>query len=232
MSSRRPILVLASVFVPFVFGLSWAGVATARPSYATSAGNSCSGCHTTPESGRLQIDGTDGVLDLGTQLDGNTRGALQLFKVVPGNTVTLSMQVLSWDGVFAVQFKRLEKSGQQSSLTNFLSWLEDNVPGNTWTLQEVSNPPYYTKDDGSDGGLPASSAGPFSFDLFIDPATPPDVYDLEFAIGGVNTNSDLIYQDQHFYLEVVPEPALGASALTMLASLGAVYASRRRLGPS
>ncbi len=42
----------------------------------------------------------------------------------------------------------------------------------------------------------------------------------------------MVYEDEHLYLEVVPEPALRASALTMLASLGAVYASRRRLGSS
>lgn len=232
MSSRRSILILASVFVPFAFGLGSARVANARPSFATDTGNSCSSCHTTPESGRLQIDGTDGVLDLGAQLDGAVRGALQLFQADAGSTVTLSMQVLSWDGVFAVQLKRLEKSGQLNSLTNFMTWLEDNIPSNIWTLQEVSNPPYYTKDNGSNGGLPASSAGPFSFDLFIDPATQPDVYDLEFAIAGRNTNDDLVYQDQHFYLEVVPEPVAGAAALAMLASLGAVHASRRRLGSS
>lgn len=233
MSSPRSILVVASLFVPFALGVGWSGVAAAKPSFAIDNGNSCkdNGCHITVETGRMQVIGTDGVLDLGTQLDGKVRGALQLFQVDPGNTVTLSMQVLDGNDVFAVQFKRLEKPGQLNDLTNFMTWMEDNLPSNPWTLQENTNPPYFTKDNGNDGGLAGSAAGPFSFDLFVDAATPPDVYDLEFAVAGTTGGGEVkYYQDEHFYLQV-PEPAVGASAMAMLAALGVVFGSRR-LGSS
>jgi len=234
-SSPRSILVLASLFVPFAVGLGWSGVAAAKPSFAIDNGNSCKdtpSCHTTVETGRMQVTGTDGVLDIGTQLDGNVRGALQLFQVDPGNTVTLSMKVLNGDDVFAVQFKRLEKPGQLNDLANSMTWMEENVPSNPWTLQEVANPPYFTKDNENNGGLAGSAAGPFSFDLMVDAATPPDVYDLEFAVAGTTGGGEVrYYQDEHFYLQVVPEPAVGASAMAMLAALGVVFGSRR-LGSS
>jgi hypothetical protein len=231
MSSQRSVIALTSLLVAVAafVGLGWAGAASAKPSFAINNGNSCkdNGCHVNVETGRIQVVGEDGVLDLGTQLDGKVRGQLDVFRVIAGDSVTLSVEVLNGDPVFALQFKRLEKSGQLNDLANFMTWMEENLPSNVWTLQEATNPPYFTKDNGNDGGLPASAAGVYSFDLAIDAATPPDVYDLEFAIAGKLASEDLFYQDQHFYLEVVPEPAVGAAALTMLAALGVVVRSRR-----
>lgn len=228
--TSRPILVLAALCAPFALALGMlAGSASAKPSFAITNGNSCrDSCHLSVETGRMQVTDADGVLDLGTQLDGKTRGELKLFQVDPGSMVTLSMQVLNGDAVFAVQLKRLETPGQLNDLANFMTWLDDNLQSNPWTRQEDTNPPYFTKDDGNNGGLPASEAGVFSFDLFVDAATPPDVYDLEFAVAGKTGAEDLFYQDEHFYLQVVPEPGVGASALTMLATLAFVSGARRR----
>jgi hypothetical protein len=173
----------------------------------------------------MQVVGEDGLLDIGTQLDGRVRGALKTFNVLPGSTAILSMEVLNGDALFAVQIKRLEKSGQLNDVANFLTWAEDNLQSNTWTRQEITNPPYFTKDNGSDGGLPADQAGVFSFGLFVDATTPADVYDLEFAVAGVTDG--LFYQDQHFYLNVIPEP--GTFALLALGLGGLAARGRRRL---
>ena len=228
MSARRQALLVGSVVIGFAFVAGWAGVAAAKPSFATTNNNSCrDNCHVNVETGRMQVIGGDGLLDLGTQLGGQTRGPLTVFNVEPGNTVTLTMEVLNGDALFAVQLKRLEQPGQLVSLSNFMTWLEANLEANPWTRQEVENPPYFTKDNGVDEGLFGNEAGPFSFDLFVDAATPPDVYDLEFAVAGVGLGEQLYYQDQHFYVQVVPEPAIGASALAMVAALGAVAGARR-----
>lgn len=221
---RTSILVLACGLASFAFGEQ----AFAKPSFAIENGNSCRNtCHVNVETGRIEIVGQDGLLDIGTQLDGAVRGERKVFRVDPGNTVSLSAEVVNGDALFAVQLKRLETSGQLNDLANFMTWLEDNVAGSEWTLQENGNPPYFTKDDGNNGGISGALAGVVSFDLFIDAATPPDVYDLEFAIAGLDGNENLFYQDQHFYLEVVPEPATGASAMAMIAALGVAARLRR-----
>jgi hypothetical protein len=213
------------------FGLMPAGIASAKPSFAINNDNSCSVCHTRIVSGRMDVIGADEMVDLGTQLDGSERGPLSTFWVVPGESVTLSMEVLDGSSSgcsacskFAVQLKRLEKSGQEIDLSNFLIWAEDNLPGNPWTRQEVTNPPYFTKDDGNDGGLPSQDAGPFSFDLFVDAATPPDFYDLEFAVAG--KGGGLWYEDQHFYVQVVPEPSATLLGIVAVSAIAAV----RRIG--
>jgi len=214
----------------------------AKPSWAASLGltvNSCrDGCHVNVQSDRMAVIDGDKILDLGTQLSGQTRGPLQTFVAMPGETVTLSMQVLDGSDQFAVQLKRLEAPGQRDSLANFLVWAEDNLAGNPWTPQEIGTPPnpiYFTKDNGSNGGLNAMSAGVFTFDLFIDPATPPDVYDLEFATAGLLDEfpDSPWYQDKHFYVEVVPEPgrtALALGAALPLFGLAWVRRSARRAG--
>lgn len=226
MSFRQRSLVLAGLGVSVALGLGPVGVASAKPPWAVSNGNSCrDNCHVNVETGRLQVLGQNGVLDLGIQLDGKVRGALQLFQVLPGGTATLSMEVLNGDALFAVQLKRLEKPGQMNDLANFMTWAENNLPGNPWTQRGATNP-YFTKDDGSGGGLAAALAGIFNFNLFIDPATPPDVYDLEFAVAGLTTDDQQFYQDQHFYVEVIPEPA--TLALVGLGLAGLAATGRRR----
>ena len=182
----------------------------------------------------MAVINEDKVLDLGTQLDGKTRGPLPTFVAMPGETVALWIEVLNGSDAFAVQLKRLEKSGQRGSVDNFLSWAPGNLLANPWTAQEIGMPPnpvYFTKDNGMNGGLPAESAGAFHFDLLIDPATPADVYDLEFATAGFDGVE--WYQDHHFYVEVVPEPgmtALALSAALPLLGLGWVRSSPRRSG--
>jgi len=187
-----------------ILGLS--GSAEARPSYATDTGNSCSGCHDNHLTGRMEVTDEDTTIDLGTQLNGKVRGPLRTFVVQAGSTVKMSVNVLDGTEEFAVQLKRLETPGQEMSVDNFLVWAEDDLAENTWTRQEVDNPPYFTKDDGANGGLPAVEAGIFTFDLFVASGTPPDVYDLEFAAAGRSTADGTWYQDEHFYLEVL-DPA-------------------------
>ena len=213
---------LTLVAAAVILALTLPGVAGAKPSFAINNDNSCqTSCHTNVLDNHLAVVFADENVDLGTQLNGNQRGPLPTFLVDAGTTVTLSAEVLNGEDKFAVQLKRLEKSGQANDLNNFLIWMEDNLPGNPWTRQEDTNPPYFTKDDGKNGGLSGSAAGVFSFDLFVDANTPPDFYDLEFAVAG--KGKGLWYEDQHFYVEVVPEPStavLGAVALSMIAALG------------
>jgi hypothetical protein len=174
----------------------------------------------------MQVTPTGLTTDLGTQLNGNMRGPLTTYVVAPGDTVTLSVDVLNGADDYAVQLKRLETPGQSVSASNFLVWSEANAGSNVWTRQEVANPPYFTKDAGGDNGIPwAGATIRYIFDLFIDPTTPADYYDLEFAVGAV-LDGVKVYQDEHFYLQVVPEPGTMLLMGLGLALVG--YGHRKR----
>ena len=69
-----------------VASLAFCGVASARPSFSTNTQNSCSvsGCHSSVAPPRMEVTDEDSTDDLGTQLDGKTRGPLKTFVVDPG----------------------------------------------------------------------------------------------------------------------------------------------------
>jgi hypothetical protein len=151
----------------------------------------------------MEVTGQDVLMDIGTQIDGNIRGPLKTFQAAPGKIVTLSVNVLDGNNTFAVQLKDFEKSGRLNDSANRLIWTEANGPGNVWTRQEMGNPPYFTKDNGNNGGISgAVTPATYSFDLLIESGTPLDVYELVFAVPGRRTSFGRVYQEERFYLEV------------------------------
>ncbi len=199
-------------------------------------GESCSSCHGTNVGGtnpdKMAVTNFDDVLDLGTQLDGKTRGPLSTFTASPGDTVSLQMTVTDGSQHYAVQLKRLYKPGQQNSLSNFLTspmYGTTSVP--PWTsngVDPVNGPQWFTQGPIQDG----LSNVVYSFDLVLDPNTPIDVYDLEFAIaGGSGFTPGSWYEDEHFYLNVVdaiPEPTTLALAGLGILGICAGYSRKRR----
>ncbi len=193
---------IAFVVCAFVLGSPLGVVVQGRPSFATTRNNTCSACHTTTVTGRMEVTAEDSLTDLGTQLDGNVRGPLKTFKVVPGQVVTLSARVLDGNDRFAVQLKDFEKPARRNDAGNLLIWSPANDADNVWTRQEVSNPPYFTKDNGANGGISGSlSPITYTFDLLVESGTPFDFYELVFAVPG-RKNGVRVYQEEHFYLEV------------------------------
>jgi hypothetical protein len=221
----RRIAALCSVWIGLFVA---AGGAEANPSFATNTGNDCTVCHSNSLTGRMTVVDEDSITDLGTQLDGTMPGPLKTFEVMPGSIVPLSVRVLDGSDKFAVQLKRLETGGQLVDLSDFLVWSEANDAGNVWTLQEVSNPPYFTKDGGNNTGIVFTEPTTYVFDLMVDASTPPDYYDLEFMAAGKSSADSLWSQGEHFYVEVLPEPG---AALQAAAALGIAAAlARRRAG--
>ncbi|MHC4749335.1 MAG: c-type cytochrome [Planctomycetota bacterium] len=197
---------ISAILFAGILCITLAGKVQGRPSWAIINGNSCSsGCHgSNVLAGKMQVSDTGIQTDLGTQLNGKVRGPLRTFRVAAGNVVTLSVDVLDGNDKFAVQLKRLEKGGQLNDQANLLLWSEANDPANVWTRQESGNPPYFTYDNGFNGGLSgALTPSTHTFDLLIHASTPPDVYDLEFATAGTMSGIGKWYQDEHFYVEVI-----------------------------
>lgn len=195
---------ISAILIVNVIGIALIGTVQGRPSYATTRNNNCNSCHTTKVTGRMEATGGDSLTNLGIQLDGSVRGPLKTYKTSPGQVVTLSVRVLDGKDMFAVQIKDFEKPARRSSSTNQLIWSPANDSDNVWTRQEVSNPPYFTKDNGNNAGLSGSiSPITYTFDLLIEIDTPPDVYELVFAVPGRKSGLGLVYQEEHFYIEVL-----------------------------
>jgi hypothetical protein len=152
----------------------------------------------------MEVTGQEVLTDLGTQLDGNVRGPLKTFKAAPGKIVSLSVKVLDGNDKFAVQIKDFEKGGRLNDSSNKLIWSEANGPENVWTRHETGNPPYFTKDNGNNGGLSGDiTPVTYKFDILIESGTPFDVYELVFAVPGTRPPLGRVYQEERFYLEVI-----------------------------
>ncbi len=191
------------ILIVNVLSIALAGTVQGRPSYATTRNNNCFECHTTMVTGRMEVTAEDSLTDLGTQLDGNVRSALKTFKVLPGQVVTLSVRVLDGNDRFAVQLKDFEKPARRSNASNLLIWSPANDADNIWNRQEVSNPPYFTKNISPNSGISGSiSPITYTFDLLVESGTPVDIYELVFAVPG-RRSGVRVYQEEHFYIEVL-----------------------------
>lgn len=160
-----------------------------------SYGANCVSCHDTVVTNRLQVTPQSLQINLGTQLDGSVRGALDTFSVEPGGTVNISIDILNGSGSWAAVLKQFEKGGQELSQANKLVWSQT---GNTGWNSYGSTTPYMATTTRSNTG-----AQTLTFALTVDASTPPDTYDLVMAIA---TKSGLQYQEAHFYLEVASAP--------------------------
>lgn len=212
-----PLLVTLVLSAPFL------NQATAFPNAARQTANSCSVCHATPRElqppgvslsgekdgrevdGKMKVRGIGFLTDLGVQLNGSTRGPLEPFEAPAGSVVRLQVEVLDGFDGHAVQLKRLETGGQQVDASHTLDWADANNTPSLWARQENGDTPFFTSE--ILGGNPPTV---YSFDLFVGPSTPPDFYDLEFAVAGQD-GLGLFYQDEHFYLRVT-DPVDGAAS--------------------
>ncbi len=190
------------------------------------SGANCAGCHRTARTDAMAVTNFDGMIDLdavnlGTATD---RGPLKYFDVVQGSTVTLSLDVLNGADLYAVKLNGLDGGGVMNDVNNKLIFSDANDAGNPWTDQGG----YFTKDAGNgfEGISWSGSTTSFTFDLFVDAATPLDTYDLEFAVAGVEDGR--WNGSEHFYLNVkaVPEPA--SWVLFSCCGVGLMWYVRRR----
>lgn len=155
-------------------------------------GANCTSCHDSIRTDRMQVTPQALQIDLGTQLDGSVNGPLNTFTVDPGNTVLLSMDILNGSGKWSAVLKQFEKGGQELSQSNILAWSQSGNAG--WTSYSGGTP-YLATTEREDTGSQS-----LTFSLTVDANTPPDTYELVFAIAG--KSSGMYAQEEAFYLEV------------------------------
>ncbi len=131
---------LRSVLFPILICLALPAIGFATPSRGVTRNNTCSACHLRPVTDRMRVTGEDLRLALPLPIppstgSGRGRGgtplpppepmlgpALRTFQVAPGNTVTLSIEVLNGSDRFAVQIKNFDNGAKKNSPDNMLFW--------------------------------------------------------------------------------------------------------------
>jgi len=173
-----------------------ADLARATPPQAALENNNCAACHQRTLSNRLRVAEEDFLLDIGAR-------PLKTYLTAPGEVVTLSATILTGSNRFAVQLKNLDADAVGKDPNHLLVWSEVVDPNNPWTRHEGENEPYFTKDNGKDGGIPNSETPiTYHFDLQLDPYTPLDLYELVFAVAGQSSILGKWYQEERFYIKV------------------------------
>ncbi|MGD2108065.1 MAG: IPTL-CTERM sorting domain-containing protein [Phycisphaerae bacterium] len=167
-------------------------------------GVNCLSCHGDWQAGALSIIGADTTADPDESATGAPdRGVLPVFRVMPGQTKTLQVEVvdLGLGDVYAVELKRFRfpgvVSGGELSYTDDCNWAYWGEPGK-----------YYT--DPAIGYSWGSGPTTFAFEIGANFDAPEDYYDLVFAVVGKFADDGALFTtEEHLYLQVTSTPAPG-----------------------
>ena len=195
-------------------------------------GADCAGCHSGLRDNSIAVTNFDGLINLNdvNLATATDRGLLKYYEVVRGTTLTLSFDVLDGSNNYAISLNGFDTGGVMNNVSNKLIY----TPDSTWFAQTDGDTglAYYTMDAGDgDSGIDWGGATTsYTFDLFVDGATPLDTYELQVGIGGRRTPTPRSWFDNEFFyvrvVDAVPEPA----SWVMFSGLGicTVWYWRRR----
>ncbi len=185
-------------FVGYLSGASLLALCVVGPVQAEPAwGSDCRNCHGYMLTNVVNMLGEDLIADPDESGTGDPdRGPLPVFQARRGTTKTIEalIQGLSLDDTYAVQLKRLGRSGVEQGgqllYTGDCSWPE-------WDEQNR----YYSEPIVSYrwGTGPAE----FGYSIDVQAEAGADYYDLVFAVAGeLHDGGGLFYAQTHFYLQV------------------------------
>ncbi len=218
--------------------------AFALPEFAADNFGRCMGCHGTPSgeqdfshpsgwggiidgsvsSGYFQVTPQGTQTDLGQQLDGQTVGALDTYVVAPGETISLSIDILDGQSNHAITFFGLQNGGQQNSQDNKLSY--QYAGDNYWTAQATFSTPsfnYFYSEIGKD--FDAESR---TIPITINPDTPEDTYLLTFGMSRLR-GITATYEEHSIYVKVTSGGEAQPSRLINISTRGFVKEGKAAL---
>jgi hypothetical protein len=183
---------------PVLFlALCLADPAAAEPAW----GANCLSCHGQWQTDTVYVIGEDTIADPDeSQTGAPDRGPLPVFQTFPGRTKSLQTMLasLQTDDTYAVELKRLRfagvEQGRQLSYTGDCAWPEWGEHARYYSDPVVSH---------------RWGVGPttFTFDIDIELDAGYDYYDLVFAVAGKReSDGELFYAEEHFYLQVMVGP--------------------------
>lgn len=182
------LMVLAAVATP----------AMAYPDFGTSVDGNCFYCHSTIVYDRMELLDFAGVIDP-FELPGiPDQGPLKYYSTPAGGHVGMTINAIDGTEVYAFQIIGFD----DPDVTNGGTLTYEDDPA--WLAYRGSFRTYFVRADGGFDGYDWGTGDPtrVTYDIHVNPSTPPGNYLLEFALVGRDAQHDRWYHSERFYLEV------------------------------
>lgn len=173
--------------------------AQAYPAFGVGVDGNCYECHSTIVNDRMEMLDFTGVIDPVEMQGVPDQGLLKYYSAPAGGVADLTMHAIDGTENYAFQIIGFDDpdvtNGGTLVYDNDAAWFEFRGP---------NFPTYFIRADGDYDGYDWGTSDPatVTYNLHIDPATPPGYYLMRFALVGRDALRDGWYQDELFYLEV------------------------------
>jgi len=177
---------------------AWATPAMAYPDFGRGVDGNCYFCHSTIVSDRMELLDFAGVVDPLERQGVPDQGSLKFYSAPAGGHVGMTINAIDGTENYAFQIIGFD----DPDVTNGGTLTYEDDP--TWLAYRGSFRTYFIRADGGFDGYDWGTNDPtqVTYDINVDPSTPPGFYLLEFAFVGRDVQRDGWYHSELFYLEV------------------------------
>ncbi|MCL4196698.1 MAG: hypothetical protein KJZ69_04330 [Phycisphaerales bacterium] len=165
------------------------------PDSAQFTNGDCFACHTSTQTGRMELMNFTGLVDPVERQGVPDQGELKYFTVQAGQAVGMTIHALNGHSKYAFQI--LGFDDPEVTRGGTLVYSDDPL----WLAYRGSFKTYFCRADGGSNGYDWGTNDPteVTYNIQVDAATPPGYYLMRSALAG---QSGDWYQEELFYLEV------------------------------
>ncbi len=173
-----------------------AAPALAFPDLAVGTNGDCFSCHTSIQTGRMELLNFNGMVDPVEMQGVPDQGSLKFYSVAPGGNVGMTIRAINGANQYAFQITGFDATDVTHGGT--LAYTDDP----TWLAYRGSFKTYFCRADGGRNGYDWGTGDPTSvtYNIQVDQSAAPGYYLMRFALAGKQSGE--WYQDELFYLEV------------------------------